>query len=474
MGTLARTLRFKDLLLLFIGSVIGSGIFLTPGIILRQVHGSVGVSLLVWVVGGVLSLLGALTYAELAATNPQAGGLYCFIRDGFGRFPAFLYGWCLFLVIASGSVAALARAFSRHLAEIVPLSELGTTVVAVLVIAVVTAVNVWGTRKSSDMQNWTTFVKVLIIVTLGVVLLSLGKHGGELRGAMGTTQHGAELLSSFGMAMIAVLWAYEGWQFGTYTAGEVIDPQKNFPRGFLAGSLLLAGLYLTAVLAYLVALGPAAATSSDAIAASAVAAVLGPWAGKIIAATILVSTFSAANSVILTAPRVFFAMAQDNLFFKKLAEVHPKFHTPAAAVICLGVWSAILASAGSFAKLIEGVIFIGWVFYGLGAASIFPLRRAGAGKAIPYRVPGYPWTPLIFVVVAGVLVGNEVLEAFRNPKEFVNIEVALVLFALGVPAYFFWRKRADSPAWNCADRLRAGQEEAGDKANAGPDGIGTS
>lgn len=442
MGTLARTLRFKDLLLLFIGSVIGSGIFLTPGIILRQVHESVGVSLLVWVVGGVLSLLGALTYAELAATNPEAGGLYCYIRDGFGRFPAFLYGWCLFLVIASGSVAALARAFSRYLAEIVPLSDAAMTAAAVLAIAVITAVNVWGTRKSSDMQNWTTFVKALIIVALGVVLLSLGKHGGELAGALSAPQGGRALLSSFGLAMITVLWAYEGWQFGTYTAGEVIDPQKNFPRAFLAGSLMLMGLYLVAVLAYLVALGPAAASASDAIAASSVAAVLGPWAGKIIAATILVSTFSAANSVILTAPRVFYAMAQDNLFFKKLAGVHPRFGTPAAAVICLGVWSAILAGAGSFAKLIEGVIFIGWIFYGLGAASIFPLRRAGGGKEIPYRVPGYPWTPLIFVVVAGVLVGNEVLEALHNPGEFVNIEIALALFALGVPAYFFWRKRA--------------------------------
>jgi APA family basic amino acid/polyamine antiporter len=159
MTALARTLRQSDLLLLFIGSVIGSGIFLTPGLILRQLNGSVGFSLLVWVVGGVLSLLGALTYAELSATNPEAGGLYCFIRDGFGRMAAFLYGWSLFLVIASGTIAALARAFTRYLAEIIPLSATGATFVSVLMIAVVTAVNVWGTRKSSDLQNWTTLVK---------------------------------------------------------------------------------------------------------------------------------------------------------------------------------------------------------------------------------------------------------------------------------------------------------------------------
>jgi APA family basic amino acid/polyamine antiporter len=442
MAPLVRTLRLPDLLLLFIGSVIGSGIFLTPGLILRQLNGSVGFSLLVWVVGGVLSLLGALTYAELSATNPEAGGLYCFIRDGFGRMPAFLYGWSLFLVIASGSVAAVARAFTRYLGEIIPLSTIGATIVTVLMIAVVTVVNVWGTRKSSDLQNWTTLVKVLLIVLLSGFLLSLGHHFSELPSAMGTTQQGSALLSSFGLAMIAVLWAYEGWQFGTYSAGEVLDPQKCFPRAFLLGSLILAGLYVTANVAYLIALGPAAATASDAIAATAATAVLGPWAGKIIALTILVSTFSAANSVILTAPRVFYAMANDNLFFKKLAEVHPRFRTPAAAVIALGVWSAVLACAGKFAELIGGVVFIGWIFYGLGAAAIFPLRRASQGKAIPYRVPGYPVTPFIFVAAAGAIVANAIYLAFRDPVQFRNLTVAIVLFLLGLPAYYFWRRRS--------------------------------
>jgi basic amino acid/polyamine antiporter, APA family len=442
MTALVRTLRQSDLLLLFIGSVIGSGIFLTPGLILRQLNGSVGFSLLVWFVGGVLSLLGALTYAELSATNPEAGGLYCFIRDGCGRMAAFLYGWSLFLVISSGTIAALARAFTRYLAEIIPLSATGATVVSVLMIAVVTAVNVWGTRKSSDLQNWTTLVKTLLIVVLSGFLLSLGHHGGELASAMGTTQGGSALLSSFGLAMIAVLWAYEGWQFGTYSAGEVLDPQKSFPHSFLLGSLILVGLYLIANIAYLVALGPAAATASDAIAATAAGAVLGPWAGKIIALTILISTFSSTNSVILTAPRVFYAMATDNLFFKSLAEVHPRFRTPAAAIIALGIWSAVLACAGKFAELIGGVIFIGWIFYGLSAAAIFPLRRASQGKPIPYRVPGYPFTPFIFVLAAAAIVGDAIYLAFRDPVQFRNLAVAIVLFLLGLPAYYFWRRRA--------------------------------
>src|SRR6202795_4418585 len=447
MPPLLRTLRLRDLFLLFIGSVIGSGIFLTPGLILRQLNGSVGFSLLVWIVGGTLSLLGALTYAELAATNPEAGGLYCFIRDGFGRIPAFLYGWCLFLVIASGSVAALARAFTEHLAEIIPLSAVGKTVLSVVMIAIVTAVNVSGTRKSSNLQNWTTLIKSGIIVILSAILLSLGHHAGDLPPALGSTQHGVGLLSSFGLAMISVLWAYEGWQFGTYSAGEVVNPQKAFPRAFLLGSLVLAGLYIVAVIAYLVALGPAGATASNTIASTSVGVVIGRRAEIIVALTILVSTFSAANSVLLTAPRVFYAMANDNLFFKKLSEVHPRFQTPAAAIVGLGVWSCILVSAGtlgSFSKLIGGVIFIGWIFYGLGAAAIFPIRRASQGKPIPYRVPGYPWTPLVFVLAAAAIVGNAIFLAFRDPDQFHNLIAAIVIMLLGLPAYFFWRKRASS------------------------------
>jgi APA family basic amino acid/polyamine antiporter len=312
-------------------------------------------------------------------------------------------------------------------------------------IGIVTAVNVWGTRKSSDLQNWTTLIKISIIVLLSAVLLSLGHHAREIPIALSATQHGLNLWSSFGLAMIAVLWAYEGWQFGTYSAGEVIDPQKNFPRAFLSGSLILVGLYLLAVVAYLFALGPSGMAASDTIAATAIGQVLGPWAGKIVALTILISTFSAANSVLLTAPRVFYAMAKDKLFFKKLAEVHPRFQTPAAAIIGLGVWSCVLVSAGelgSFSKLIGGVIFIGWIFYGLGAAAIFPVRRARAGRPLPYRVPGYPWTPLVFVLAAAAIVGNAIYVAFGDPDQFKNLIAAIMLMLLGLPAYFFWRKRA--------------------------------
>jgi len=443
---LTRTLSERDLLYLFVGSVIGSGIFLTPGLILHQLGGSVGYSLLVWLVGGVLSLLGALTYAELAAANPEAGGLYCYIRDAFGRLPAFLYGWSLLLIIASATIAALAHAFTAYLNEIIPLSRAGESIVPVLMIAAVTIVNIWGTRKSSDLQNVTTLIKVGIIVVLGSILLILGfwhgKHAAEIPAAMGSPLSGYAFVSAFGFAMITVLWAYEGWQFGTYSAGEVVNPQKSFPRAFFVGSVLLAGLYLYAVIAYLVALGPRAATASDTIAAAATTSVLGPWAGELVAATILISTFSSTNSVMLTAPRVFFAMAHDNLFFKKLAEVHPRFGTPAAAVFVLGLWSCILALAGGFAKLANGAIFIGWIFYGLGAAAIFPIRWANPGKTLPYRVPGYPVTPLLFVLAALAIVGNATYGAIKDPREFTYLLVAVGLMVLGLPGHYFWSRRS--------------------------------
>jgi APA family basic amino acid/polyamine antiporter len=445
-NNLARTLRERDLLFLFVGSVIGSGIFLTPGLILRQLNGSVGYLLLIWLLGGVLSLLGALTYAELAAANPEAGGLYCYIRDGFGRLPAFLYGWCLFLVIASATIAALAHAFTKYLQQIVQLSETQASAVVILMIVVVTAVNVWGTRKSSNLQNVTTFIKAGIIVVLGSLLLyfglSRGEHAAEISEAIGAKQSGYALFESIGLAMLTVLWAYEGWQFGTYSAGEVMNPQRCFPRVFLYGSLLLMGLYLFAVISYVVALGPRAAAATDTIAATAATAILGKWAGKFVAAAILISTFSSTNSVMLTAPRVFFAMSRDNLFFKKLAEIHPRFGTPAAAVTALGVWSCVLASAASFAKLAGGAIFIGWIFYGLGAASIFMIRRKNAGKAIPYRVPVYPVTPLLFVLAALAIVGNAIYGALKDPHELGYLLVAIAIMLLGLPAYFFWSRHA--------------------------------
>jgi len=435
MAQLVRTLSLRDLVLLIIGSVIGSGIFLVPGAILRQVNHSVGMASLVWIAGGVLSLLGALSYGELAAMRPEAGGLYVYIREGFGPFPAFLYGWAMFLAIASGTIASLAVAFSAYLATVIPLSPLAGKLVAIAVVAIVTIVNVWGTRHSSDLQNWTTLAKLAMILAISGILLYLGRGYSGIRPALWTEAISGSLLSRFGLAMIAVLWAYEGWQFVTYCAGEALEPQKNFPKALGSSVLFLAGVYLLANFAYLAALGPIGAAQSDTIAANSMSTVLGPSAAKVISLTILISVFSALNSVALTAPRVFYAMAADKLFFRKLAEVHPRFRTPAFAILALGVWSAVLSCMGAFQQLINYTMFVAWIFYGLGAASLFAYRRKFPELSRRYLVPGYPWTPLLFVVAAAVLVMNVIVSTPQNAF------TGLAIVALGLPAYYIWRKR---------------------------------
>jgi basic amino acid/polyamine antiporter, APA family len=451
MAQLVRTLRLRDLVLLIIGSVIGSGIFLVPGAILRQVNHSVGVASLVWIAGGALSLLGALSYGELAAMRPESGGLYVYIREGFGSLPAFLYGWAMFLAIASGTIASLAVAFSTYLQAVVPLSPLAGKLVAVAVVAVVTLVNMWGTRKSSDLQNWTTLAKVGMIMAISGILLFLGHGYSGLGPALWTESVSGSLLSRFGIAMIAVLWAYEGWQFVTYCAGEAVEPQKNFPKALGASVLFLAAVYLIANFGYLAALGPLRAAASDTIAANSISAVLGSSAAKLVALTILVSVFSAINSVALTAPRVFYAMAADKLFFRKLAEVHPRFQTPAFAILALGVWSAILSCLGAFQELIAYTMFVAWIFYGLGAASVFAYRHKFPDLPRPYLVPGYPWTPLIFVLAAAALVINVIASTPRNAI------IGLGIVAIGLPAYFLWRKTSVEPAPEILPEKNLGQ-----------------
>ena len=428
--TLERTLGLRDLILLIIGTVIGSGIFIVPGAVLRQTNGNITLAMLVWLAGGILSLLGALTYAELSAMNPKAGGLYIFIRDGFGSLPAFLYGWTLFFVISSGSVATLAVAFSSYLGEIVPLSPLIARLAAVAMILVVTIVNILGTRESANLQDWTTIIKVAAILVMSAVLFSLG-HGLTGVPTTSSANPGARSLASgVGFAMIGVLWAYEGWQYVTFSAGETINAQRNFPRALLIGSSTLIGIYLVANLAYLAALGPVKAAQTDSIAAAAVTAVIGPAASKLVALAILISIFSATNGITLTAPRVYYAMARDGVFFHQLAKVHPRFRTPA--------WAIVLAATGTFEQLLTYVVFTGWLFYALGAASIFVYRRKGSGRDLPYRVPGYPWTPLLFIAAAIALVLNTIATQIGRAA------IGLGIVLLGTPAYFIWRGRSKS------------------------------
>ena len=419
--------------MLLIGSAIGSGIYFTPGSVLRNVGGAIAPALLVWFAGGLLSLLGALTYGELGAMKPAAGAHYVYIRDCFGALPAFLFGWILFFVISGGSIATLAVAFSVYTGSLITLNPVETKLLSLVMIAIITVVNVLGVRKSSNLMNWATAVKVGCLAVMSAVLFWFGTGFNSAAGNIWPAKVDGSLASGFGVAMISVLWTYEGWQICSYSAGETVNPRKNIPRAFLAGSAAMIGIYLIANLAYLAALGPIAAAQSDSIAAAAMVAVMGPAAAKLVSLMIMVSLFSAANSIVLTTPRVFYMMAADGLFFKKLAEVHPRFRTPAFAVIMTAVWACVLTVSGTFEQLLTYVIFVGWAFYALAAASIFIYRKREPDAVRPYRVPGYPWTPLAFIVGAAAVVMNTII---AKPG---NSALGIGVVALGTPAYFVWK-----------------------------------
>ncbi|HEX4560397.1 MAG TPA: amino acid permease [Gemmatimonadales bacterium] len=436
--SLARVLGFKDLFLIVVGTVIGSGIFLVPGKVLVASGGTVGAALLVWVVGGVLSLLGALTYGELGAMKPGAGGLYTYLRDAFGPVVAFLYGWTAFLVIASASVATLALAGSAYVSQFVALSPLGAKGFALLLIALVAAINVRGTRGSANVQNWSTGIKVAALLVISGGLLWSG-HGFSNGGAFWPARWNGALISGMGVGMIGVLWAYEGWQYATFSAGETVDAQRIFPRAIGLGTAALIGIYLFANLGYVAALGPAGVAGSDKVAAEAVgqaAGAAGPVAAKLVAGAILVSVFSAMNGLTITTPRMYYQMAQDGLFFRKLAEVHPRFGTPALAVVVGSVWAMVLAAWGTFESLLTYVVFVGWIFYGLGAVCVIVERRRQQTAVRPYSVPGYPWTPLAFVIAAAAIVGNTIVT--QPGRSALGIAGVLT----GVPVYWLWKRAA--------------------------------
>lgn len=431
MTSLRRTLTTWDLTLLVLGNVIGSGIFIVPSVVLRQ-SGSVGVALGVWLIGGVLSLFGALAYAELGAMDQSAGGLYAYIRDGFGDFPAFLFGWTMFFGIGGGSIAALTVAATNYLGQFVTLGTWATRALAVAIIAAIGAITVSGIRSSANVQNWGAIIKSLAVILMSAILLALGDGGAPMVVAGPTGS--LNLASAFGTAMISVLWAYEGWQYVTFSAGEAANPKRSLPIAIVAGTAIIVAMYLLANFGYLAALGSSQVAASERVAADAMSAVLGPWAGKLIAAAIITAMCSASLSLVITMPRGYYSMATDGLFFRSFARVHPKYGTPAVAIWGLCAWSALLAASGTFETLLAYEVFVGWIFYALGAAAVIMLRRKRPDAVRPYRVPGYPVTPVLFILAAVALVANTIVAQPRVAS------IGLGMVFLGVPAYWYWRR----------------------------------
>jgi len=434
---LPRAIGYVGAMALVIGTVIGSGIFLVPHDVAQQV-GSVSMVMLVWIVGGALSLAGSLSLAELGAAVPEAGGVYIYLRDAYGKLLAFLYGWGALLVIESGGIATLAVAFSIYSSTFFPLTPLERKLLASAVIALLTLVNIAGVRRAAVVQTIFTIAKlagVAIIVGFALLARHLTPPALSLNlSAPHTT------LSSFGVALIGVLWAYHGWHHLAYAAGEVKNPSRVLPRSFLIGVVVVILAYLSANLAYLrvLSLPVMAQDSYQRVAAKTMEILWGPHGAAFVSALILCSMFGAINGNVLGGARAYFAMARDGVFFASVGRIHPTFETPYVALLIQGVWSIVLAASGSYEQLFTYVVFTGWIFYAAATLGVVILRHKRPELARPYRVWAYPVLPVAFTIGALLIMVNALV---RSPRE-SGMGLGFVL--LGIPVYFAWMRFAQT------------------------------
>jgi basic amino acid/polyamine antiporter, APA family len=435
--------------LLVIGSVIGSGIFLTTGVMAATLP-SPALILLAWATGCLFALAGALTYAEMGTMFPRSGGVYVFLSEAFGPLVGFLYGWASLLVVLSGGMAAVAVGFADYFSyfvpslgasnviAVIPLGVLSWTIAANQLVAVASilglgAINYAGVRSGNGTNAVLTVAKIT-----GLVLLMIFALTGPTRAPEWTPVVPADLtapLAGFGVALIAVLWAAEGYYFLTYAAGEVRDPARTLPFALTLGLIAIALIYLGANIAYLYALPMEELRGTTRVAERAATALVGPWGATMIALTVVVSTLGANAAVILSGSRVLYAMAASGLFFRRAASVHPRFRSPHVAVVLLTVWASILALSGTYEQLFTYVVFTSVVFSLLGGLALFRLRRTRPSADRPYRVWGYPIVPALFVVGAFVLIVNTLNQ---RPRESLT---GLGLLGLGLPAYWYWARR---------------------------------
>jgi APA family basic amino acid/polyamine antiporter len=431
---LVRGLGLKEAITVLMGSIIGSGIFLAPRAIAQAIP-SPGIILLVWVVSGVLTLFGALAYAELGAMMPRSGGQYVYLREAFGPLWGFLFGWTLFLVIQTGSIAAVAVAFAEYSGYFVPLSPGLMKVVAILCILLLTAVNYVGVRRGGWIQNIFTTLKIGAIVAL--VVWGFGARGGSwanFQPFWGGVNHEG-LLRAFGVAMVAALWSYDGWNNVGFVAEEIKNPQRNLPIALAFGTLGVILIYLSANLVYMYTLSVGQIAQSQLVAADVAKRLIGPVGGLVISAAVLVSTFGTVNGFILAGPRVYYAMAKDRLFFERIGEIHGRFHTPAFSIVLQGVWAALLTLTGKFEQLFTYVIFASWLYYAMAVSAVIVLRRKYPSAPRPYKTWGYPIVPVLFVAIALWFVYNTLTS---DPRDSL---MGLALVLLGLPAYFYWRRK---------------------------------
>lgn len=441
--------------MVMVGIVIGSGIFLTTGIMAEHIS-SAPLILLAWAVGGVITLAGALTYAELGAALPEAGGQYVYLREAYGPMTAFLFGWILFLVYMSGGIAGLAVAFAEYFGYFFPslsleavlwqesFSIFGKNVtlllsagklIGVSVIIFLSVINILGTQFGKWVQNVFTVLKIGAVAAIIVLGFTLG----EGRAIDFTFNPGGagvgHLISGFAIALVAVFWAFDGWNNVNFVAGEMRNPGRNIPLALIWGTAVITVLYVLVNYIYLYALPIREMAGVVRIAEAATTVMFGGTTAAVISAVIVVSTFGSMNGSILAGPRVYYAMARDGLFFRRAARIHPDFGTPALAITVQGIWACILTLTGSFAQLLTYVMFVSILFWVTAAFSVFTLRRKRPDLPRPYKVWGYPVVPILFIVTSiGILINTLV----ESPVESL---AGLGFTLLGVPVYRVWKRK---------------------------------
>ena len=435
-GGLARHLGLFGTTMAVMGGIIGAGIFINPYLVAERVHTS-ALILSAWIAGGLIALLGGFIYAELASRLPVVGGQYAYLREALHPGVAFLYGWVLLLVIQTGGMAAVAVTFARYFLELTRW-QVNDSIIAAAALAVLTAINCLGVRAGSRVQSAMTLTAIAAIGMLEAVSFLRGGASLISWRPLLDQPPSVNLAIAFGSAMTPVLFAYGGWHTSSFLSGEIRDPRKTLPRGLVLGVLGVIAVYTSVNFVYVRALGPAGLAAATTPASAVMRALLGPRGGSLIAAGIAFSAFGFLAQSFLTAPRVYFAMAEDRVFFKGVAWVHPRTHVPVVAIAMQGVWAIAIALTGTFAQVVNYVVAMDSLFFGLTAACLFVLRRRATALGevkIDYRVPGHPWTTLIFIAAEWIVV----LSTFaHDPKRsFIGLGIAIA----GLPAYFLWRAR---------------------------------
>ena len=423
-----------------IGGIIGSGIFMNSAIVAQRV-GTAGLTLAVWMLGGVVALIGAFCFGELAERAPQAGGSYVYLRDGFGELVAFLYAWSLLLVIATGATAAVAVTFASYFSALLGLSPALIMPIAAAAIGVLSVVNYLGVEPGAVTNNVFSILKLAALAGLIVAGLIAAPHQAAASSSPDTSLGGGSLFFAVAAALVPVLFAYGGWQQTNFIAEELVEPRRNLPRALVLGVTAVVLVYVLANVTYLRTLGVSGLAHSTAPAADAMRQAVGPAGATFIAAGIAASTFGFLNLVILVSPRVYRTMAADGLFFPQFATLHPRFRTPSIAIVFQAAWAILLLFSGSYGQLLDYVVFCDWIFFGGAVLALFVYRRrdrlAGRDPAPPgsFRVPGYPLVPGLFVAAAVYVVAGSVI---ANPG---NALRGSLILAAGVPVFLFWKRR---------------------------------